>query len=72
LPNIKYAFPEGRSGTVKITVSENTAGRRTLCVENDGVPIPEDFNIDKQRGSLGLSHLSVDLYSLLPPLICRR
>jgi two-component sensor histidine kinase len=50
--SMKYAYPDGRSGTITITV--NLADNKVfLVISDDGVGMPNDFNWD-QADSLGL------------------
>jgi len=46
---IKYAFPEGRSGTIEVTFEPTAEGWR-LVVADDGVGLPGDFE-QQQRGT---------------------
>jgi two-component sensor histidine kinase len=40
---LKHAFPEGRSGSVKVEIRRQ--GRQVnLCVADDGIGLPENFN----------------------------
>jgi two-component sensor histidine kinase len=49
---VKYAFPDGRSG--KLTVSLRDEGSRVeICVSDDGIGLPEDFN-PAAGGGLGM------------------
>lgn len=53
---LKHAFPEGRSGTVKVAL--HTQGRSaTLQVSDDGIGLPADFT-ELSRNSLGLQLVS--------------
>ena len=49
---LKYAFRAGQ-GALTISLSEHTAGRHELVISDDGIGLPADFEIDRQR-SLGL------------------
>ena len=49
----KYAFPDGRPGTVRITFHETPAGAYELCVTDDGVGFPPDVD-PATTPSLGL------------------
>jgi len=51
--SLKYAFPEGREGQVKIMLEDTADGRTALAVSDDGVGLPKDVNIWNTR-SLGL------------------
>ena len=49
---IKYAFPNDRKGEIKIKLEE-IENVIHLIVEDNGIGLPEDFNIEKLE-SLGL------------------
>ncbi|MBN1531442.1 MAG: PAS domain S-box protein [Spirochaetes bacterium] len=49
---LKYAFPEGRTGAITVTMARRGEGI-TLCVEDDGVGPPEGFD-PESAGGLGL------------------
>jgi two-component sensor histidine kinase len=54
--SLKYAFPEGRSGEIKIIFNQiNINGDKgyDLVISDNGIGIPENFDIKKTR-SLGL------------------
>ncbi len=53
---LKHAFPEGRGGTVSVRLRAGPA-RVALAVEDDGVGLPDGFDIGSLR-SLGLSLLA--------------
>jgi two-component sensor histidine kinase len=55
--SIKHAFPEGKEGTVKISMNENEKGDCILSVEDDGVGVPQDFDINGTE-TLGLKLVS--------------
>ncbi len=48
----KYAFPDGRAGTISVCLRENQ-GRLNLRVSDDGVGLPADLNIEASD-SIGL------------------
>lgn len=50
--SVKYAFPEGRKGVVKI-IFRSKGSKRFLTISDDGVGIPENVNPEKTE-SLGL------------------
>jgi two-component sensor histidine kinase len=50
---LKYAFPDGRQGEVRIILQDGPEGRTRLVVCDDGVGLPRDVNIWNSR-SLGL------------------
>ena len=47
---LKYAFPEGREGRVRIVLRSVGGGLMRLCIEDDGVGLPAK----RREGSLGL------------------
>ena len=49
----KHAFPDGRSGHVIVTMREEPEGQVVLSVSDDGVGMPEDFDI-AHTATLGL------------------
>lgn len=49
---LKHAFPENRDGTIFIKMKNDVNGYN-LSIKDDGVGIPEDFNIEKSK-TLGL------------------
>jgi len=50
---LKHAFPEGRKGTVRVTLRRKKDGMLELCVADDGVGFPEIFDL-RDVGSFGL------------------
>lgn len=50
---LKYAFPDGRDGTVRVELRANPGNMIRLRVADDGVGIPADFDIPGAK-SLGL------------------
>jgi len=52
--SIKYAFPEGRSGVVSISLFNTTSNNYLLSISDNGIGIPSHLN-DKKPGSLGMS-----------------
>jgi PAS domain S-box-containing protein len=50
--SMKHAFPEGKRGTISIAMHKED-GQYQLMVNDDGVGMPKDFNIDNPT-SLGL------------------
>lgn len=48
---IKYAYPHG-SGTIAVSLIRQDGGHASLCVEDDGVGLPEDY-ANRRHGSLG-------------------
>jgi two-component sensor histidine kinase len=50
---LKYAFPEGRNGEISVTLKDNTDGTCTLSVIDNGIGLPEGFDI-YSTDSLGM------------------
>jgi len=55
---LKHAFPAGRKGTVRISLTPPannsvSPARWSLCVSDDGIGLPEDFE-NRQHHSLGM------------------
>jgi PAS domain S-box-containing protein len=50
---LKYAFPDGRSGTIQLQFSEFSAREYSFKISDDGVGLPPELDID-QTTSLGL------------------
>lgn len=50
---IKYAFPKNRTGTIKVKFLQLSHNLYKLDVENDGISLPADFNLEKSD-TLGL------------------
>ncbi|MCP4136433.1 MAG: sensor histidine kinase [bacterium] len=50
---IKYAFPGGRSGTIKLSMKKTNAGA-VIIVEDNGIGLPECFDLST-LDSLGLN-----------------
>jgi len=48
---VKYAFPGGKSGRIRVALSES-AGRITLEISDDGVGLPPGFDLEAS-GSMG-------------------
>lgn len=51
--SIKYAFPDGRSGTITIELHSDYEDEYVLIVGDDGIGLPEDIDF-KNTDSLGL------------------
>lgn len=49
----KHGFPHGGGGEIKMTLQNGTDGRCTLCVEDNGVGIPANLDVNSSK-SLGL------------------
>lgn len=55
---LKYAFPGGRAGTIRIRLERQGPAALLLCVADDGVGIPEEHREETGRGfGLSLVHL---------------
>jgi len=54
---MKYAFPEGRKGTITITLRRAGERAYVLSVSDDGVGLPEDFDLSSTE-SLGMQLIS--------------
>lgn len=52
--SLKYAFPAKRKGKIDIKIYEDTNNRMVLIVQDNGVGIPENFDIETTT-SLGLT-----------------
>jgi two-component sensor histidine kinase len=50
---LKHAFPDGRSGAIRVTFRENEPGHLELAVEDDGVG-SADVLVERKTKSLGL------------------
>lgn len=50
---LKYAFPHGHAGEVDVKFYKNIDGAITLIVQDNGVGLPEDFEL-KQTKTLGM------------------
>ena len=50
---LKHGFPNGAGGEIKLTLRNQTEGRCTLSIEDSGVGIPADLDVDHGE-SLGL------------------
>jgi two-component sensor histidine kinase len=51
---VKYAFPHNRAGRIDVTLKQGLMGEYSLCITDDGVGLPADFDAG-QRNSLGMS-----------------
>lgn len=52
--SLKYAFPEGRPGTLRIELTEEESKTFRLILSDDGIGFPADLN-PKQSRTLGMS-----------------
>jgi two-component sensor histidine kinase len=50
---LKHAFPQERTGTVRVEVDQAPAGGVRLAVKDDGVGLPKDLDI-RQADTLGM------------------
>jgi PAS domain S-box-containing protein len=50
---LKYAFPKGKTGYLQIQLIDDEKGNFTLIVRDNGIGLPEDFDLE-QTNSLGL------------------
>ena len=50
---IKFAFPDNRSGTVRVELALQPSSRATLSISDDGIGLPDRKNTDRADG-LGL------------------
>jgi two-component sensor histidine kinase len=55
--SLKYAFPEGASGSIQVACKETQPGEYQLIVRDDGVGLPPEFDLT-QLNSLGLKLVS--------------
>ncbi|NIP41973.1 MAG: histidine kinase, partial [candidate division Zixibacteria bacterium] len=47
---LKHAFPEGREGTLYVGIdADTTPGRIMLVIKDNGVGLPDDFDINTTR-----------------------
>ncbi len=51
--SLKHAFPDGRRGEIKVELHLKEDGRYCLSVEDNGVGLPKDLNLQK-TGTLGM------------------
>lgn len=49
----KHGFPSGAGGEIKLTLCSSPEGKYSLCVEDNGVGIPGDLDVNTRK-SLGL------------------
>ncbi|MBF0605973.1 MAG: histidine kinase dimerization/phosphoacceptor domain -containing protein [Candidatus Magnetobacterium sp. LHC-1] len=57
--SLRHAFPDNRQGTLKIALHRHVNGNFKLTVKDDGIGIPQGFDI-REPNSLGL-HLAVSM-----------
>jgi two-component sensor histidine kinase len=46
----KHGFLEGRSGTIRITLTDMGNGVRELVIADDGVGFPDGFDVARGQG----------------------
>ena len=68
--SLKYAYPEGQAGEIKIVVKE-IGGKVNISVQDFGIGLPENFKIE-QSDSLGLSLVDTLIDQLDGELILKR
>jgi two-component system, sensor histidine kinase PdtaS len=51
--SLKYAFPDQREGEIKVSLEKTEAGKLLLCIADDGIGLPPDFNMNEIK-SFGL------------------
>lgn len=56
--SLKYAFPDGRNGTIKIGITKNTGGTYVLTAEDDGIGFPREVDF-RSTSTLGLMLVNV-------------
>lgn len=56
---LKHAFPENRAGEISIRLAQDTESHATLSVSDDGIGIPDDFDM------AGTETLGLQLVNLL-------
>jgi two-component system, sensor histidine kinase PdtaS len=56
--SLKYAYPEGRSGIVELTLRAGPDDQYTLSVRDQGVGLPTGFDVNK-TGTLGLHLVNI-------------
>jgi len=66
---LKHAFPAGRRGTIRVHLERLDSGRLRLSVADDGVGLPEGFNMLGQK-SLGLRLIGTLAKQLDAKLTC--
>jgi len=56
--SLKYAFPEGRAGTIRLGISRNSEGSHVLTVADNGIGFPPEVDF-RNTLSLGLKLVNV-------------
>ena len=52
---LKYAFPEGRTGTITVAIRHDSEGNNVLSVADDGIGFPAELDFNSTSQSFGLS-----------------
>ncbi|MBE9227501.1 PAS domain S-box protein [Phormidium sp. LEGE 05292] len=55
---LKYAFPQGRKGSVQVTAKLDSENKLALIISDDGVGLPQDFSLETFK-HLGLKIVKV-------------
>ncbi len=55
--SLKYAFPDGKSGKITVSLNPFTSEKYQMIISDDGVGLPTNFNI-KETNTLGLQLVS--------------
>ncbi len=56
--SLKYAFPDGRTGAIKLGINKNSEGNHVLTVQDNGVGFPAEVDF-RNTMSLGLKLVNV-------------
>jgi PAS domain S-box-containing protein len=68
---LKHAFPDRRQGIITVSLATRSNGDVELCVADDGIGIPQDFDV-RNTTSLGLQLVSILTQQLTATLEIRR
>ena len=68
---LKHAFPDGREGEIRVHLAYETKDRALLRVSDNGVGIPEDFDV-QQTTTLGLQLVSLLVDQLAGEVVMQR
>ena len=68
---LKHAFPDRRRGTITVSLATHSNGGVELCVADDGIGIPQDFDV-RNTASLGLQLVNILAQQLTGTLEIRR
>jgi two-component sensor histidine kinase len=55
---LKYAFPDGRRGTIGVTLRRNESGMVILTISDDGVGMPHELDF-RNPSTLGLRIVNI-------------